>query len=382
MSRLWAVAALFLAGCATPPLKQPASTEHGALAIRLSFKGRELPSFLTHQASEVFWAKLNAYGDLDLDHPVLTTLARDGDCYVLDVPPGKYAPFAAAYSFARLRYLVRIDNDLRKQLTVEVRPGAFTFGGEVLLRTEFEFGWGTVYDLGLHVLGALPPFHRPTIDVVAANPKVDLDVKPEAALLKRALLALAGTLWTDRVEERLTELGRPADPIMTGFIRRKALPTTQTERFRYVDTFEWGKPKPLAGGLEWREPKGRARVVVGWVDDPSGEKRSRALEKLKLSGESGDEHVLFDVWVDSHPGRSARYTTFVYPEGKLVGADAAQVYTTQTMVVDGKGGYFLLMYRAQKEEFGRFLPAFTAFVEHILFRGPEKAKGYGFEGPA
>lgn len=366
-----------LAACAGPQLGQPSSTEQGVLAIRVSLKGRELPNWITHHADEVFWAQVNPWGDLDLDHPLRSTVAKNGDCYVLDVPPGRYAPFAAAYSSLRLRFLARIDNDVRKELAVDLAPGGFAYAGDVSLRTEWDGPWIMLAHAGLHVLGALPPFKRPSVDIIAGAAKIEKDPAHEAALLRRARAALAPTLWSALAQERLDELGDPASPIVKGFIRKRVVPSVQLDRFSYIDTLKWGSARKIPGGLEWREPKGRARVIVGFVDEAAGGKpRAKALEELKLAGDTADDHVLYDVSVDSRPGETARYTSVSYPEQKLVGSDPS-VYTTQATIVPAKGGYYVLVYRARKDAFDKFLPAYSFFLRHLRLR-PKKKEG----GPA
>lgn len=369
---LLAAACAALAGCAGAPIKQPSSTELGILAARVSLKGGEFPVWMRHYADQVYWAKVNPWGDLDLDHPIVTTVAENGDCLALDVPAGRYAPFAAAYTSLRLRFVARIDNDMRKEMAVDLPPGGVAYAGTLEMKTNFDGFLAMLEHAGLHGLGALPPFRLPSVDIDAHSPNFHRELTGEAELLRRARLALRGTVWVERVDERLAELGNPAPEVVEGVFRKRVVAPLTAQRFSYIDTLKWGAPERIPGGLQWRRPKSKARIFVSYVDEAAGgHPRQKALDELRLAGETSDEHVLYEVFIDSHPGRAARYTSFVYPPDKLVGVQP-EVFSTQAMIVFDKTGYYVLLYRAPRAEFERFLPAFTAFVRHLSLRPPPK----------
>lgn len=359
-----------LAGClgARRPAP-PAALEHGGIHARVAFKGRELPNLLRHQADQIYWARVNSFGELDLDHPIETTLSKKGDCYVLDLPPGKYAPFAAAYSGLRIRFLARLDNDLRKQMTVDVTPGSFVFAGDALVRTEWEGVLAALEHSGRRILAALPPWRRHTVDITAGSPKNDRSPAAELAALRRAREVMAGTLWAPRVEERYVALGNPADPLTTGLIRKKPVAAKVAERFSYMDTLDWGQPEKIPGGLQWREPKNQARIAVTWVEYSPTRTLEGQLDRLREAGSAEDRHSLFDVRVGSLPAKGARFTTYSYDKDGLVG-EGEKAHVTEAYVVGQRDGYYLLLYRARKEAFEKWRRAFADFVQRLRFLGP------------
>lgn len=356
-------------GCSgTRRPEQPSALDRGAIAARVAIKGRELPNFIRHQADQLYWARLNSFGDLDLDHPIETTLAKNGDLFVLDLPPGKYAPFAAAYSGLRIRFLARLDNEVRKQMTVEVEPGRLVFAGDTLVRSEFEGVLVGLEHLGRRLLALLPPWKRSNIDITTGSPRIDKTPALELAMLKRAQRSLSGTQWRRLVDERIVELGNPADPITTGLIRKKKVPPKRAHRFSYMETLDWGAPEEIPGGLQWREPKGRARVAVTFVSYSSRTLEVQ-LDKLKLAGSPEDDHTLYDVRVGSMPAKAVRFTSYAYGKDALVG-DQESVHVTEALVVPQREGYYMLLYRAGKGDFERWRREFADFVQRLKFLGP------------
>lgn len=357
-----------VAGCAGAPVTQPASLDQGMLISRIAIKGRELPNFRRHPADTVYWARVNAHGDLDLDHPVETTHKSEGDTYAFGVQPGRYAPFAAAYDGLRIRFLAKLDPELRKQLAVDVPRGGVGFTGETLVRTEWEGVLVALEHVGMRLASLVPPFKRRVVDVPTQLPKVDKTPELELAALKRARRAAAGTLWIERLDERIAALGNPPERLYTGLIRKKPVAPTRADRFSYIDTLEWGQARAIDGGLEWREPKSRARVAVAFVSY-SSRTLERQLEALRLAGSAEDDHVLYDVRVGSLPAHAARFTTYSYGTQKLVGAET-KVHVTEALVVPDRDGYYLIVYRARKEDFDAFRPLFSRFVSYLKFLGP------------
>lgn len=360
---------LLSAGCAgARPVPQPASLEQGAIVARVALKGAEMPNWRRHQADKVYWAKVNAYGDLDLDHPLETKLAREGDVYLFDLPPGKYAPFAAEYPSLGVRFLARLEPEVRKKMQVEVGGGRVVFAGDVLVRTEWEGFLPALEHQGLRLAFLVPPFNKRAVEVATRSPRFDESPMAEIAALRRARKVAAGTLWVEKIDERIVELGNPADPLTTGLIRKKVVPATVSEagRFAYVDTLGWGAPRSIDGGLEWREPKGQAKVAVAFIAYSSTRTLEKQLETLRLAGSPEDEHVLYEVRVGSLPARSARFTTYSYGTEKLVGAETA-VHVTEAVVVGRPKGYYLLLYRASKDAFDRFHEGFFNFVKRLKF---------------
>lgn len=375
--RAWfsfAAALVLFFGCAGPEQRRPpSSVDQGALIIRLSFKGKELPNLRTHWADQVFWARLNSYGDFDLDHPIATNFAENGNAYALDVPPGRYAPIAASYLSLGLRFSIRIEDSVRRQAIVNLKSGGIVFAGELSLRTEWN---GFLAGMG-HLFARLRPFSHPLIDVSddINSPILDQDPIIEAEALRIARRDLAGTSWGERIQARLSEIGNPPRPILHGLFKPKAVLATEAGRFAYIDTLDWGRPRKVPGGLEWNEPKGKARVLIAFVDEATGGKpREKALAEMRDSGSAEDAHVLSDVSVKGRPARKAFFTTYVYPKDAIAGGEPQTIWKTQVFLLPDPKGYYFIVYRAKRDKFEDLRPDFEKFIQYLELRAPPKAR--------
>jgi hypothetical protein len=131
----------------------------------------------------------------------------------------------------------------------------------------------------------------------------------------------------------------------------------------------WGKPVRIRGGLEWREPKGKARIALVWFTEDMKEYKSPAasLAALRSAGSPEDDHKVAEVVFSSRPGYEARYTTYFYPEGTLTGS-LVKVYVTETLLVPESDGVFFLHYRAEKKDFLKSHPLFRTFRDKIVLK--------------
>jgi hypothetical protein len=351
-------------------LREPTSPDHGGIVMALSFKGEEFPYWLRHKAAELFFAKVLPDGSLD--PKLVPANYRAGDrVYALDLPPGKYALVAASYFTGRTRQLARFQGDKAKTWVVEVKPGQLVFGGAAQVNRRFP-GWDVFFMNGLRRMASyLPPFKRAVIPVETGLAKTDRSRGVELQALRLARADLSGSAWSLLAEDKIREYGDPPPVITVGMIRKKPVPPKRAQFFSWMDTLEWGAPRPVTGGLEWSRPKSHAWVSVSFVpaEGPGARPMEQELSSLREAGAPEDMHALVSVQISSRPAYAIRYTTYLYGEASLVGADVS-VLRTEAVVVPAKDGYYKLQYRAARPEFDRFRPEFAHFVRYLDLAPP------------
>ncbi|OGR82795.1 MAG: hypothetical protein A3J74_10790 [Elusimicrobia bacterium RIFCSPHIGHO2_02_FULL_57_9] len=200
-----------------------------------------------------------------------------------------------------------------------------------------------------------------------------MDVDSETQALDGARAALSGTLWSEYARKRLEILGNPVEPIMIGFFRKRPAPRFELERFSYIDILKWGEPVKAASGLEWRQPKGRARIAVNFlVPDAEGYKpQEDYLKDMRAAGSPEDSHMLREVILSSRTAYAATYTTYYYPPADLVGS-RVEIYRSETLLVPDNGGFYLVRYRAQREHFNKYYALFRRFAQYLAFEKEKK----------
>lgn len=358
--------------CLPPPmrLRRPTSPDHGGIVMSLRFEGEQFPYWLGHQARELFFRKVLPDGTLD---PTLTPANyRAGDrLYALDLPPGRYALVAASYFTGRTRQLARFPEEWSKQWIVEVRPGELDFGGAVEVTRKF-LGWGDFFWHGLRRAASyLPPFKRAVIPIDPGLARTDRSRGVELQALRLARADLGETAWGEAARAKLTAYGNPPPVIMTGRWRKKPVPPHRAKTFSWMDTLDWGPPRKVAGGLEWRRPKQPVWASVAFV--PASGENARPLDReLRLLREAGapeDRHTLEEVRVSSRSAYEALYTTYLYKETELVGSDV-RVLKTEALVVPVEGGFYKLQYRASAAAFDKFRPEFSLFIRYLDLAPP------------
>jgi hypothetical protein len=366
-----ALACATLSGCLVEQrLRPPTDPGHGAIVMALSFKGREMPYWRRHLAQELFFRRELPDGTLE---PVLipANYRAHDRLYALDLPPGVYRLVAASYFTGRSRQFVKLEREQTKDWTVAVKPGRLTFAGIGLLPRTGQ-GLGPFVLNGLRRAASyLPPFRRAVIKVQIGLPRLDRSTSAELETLRLARVDLSGTRWGELVSDRLHELGNPPDPITEGLVFRKAVPHERASTFSYIDTLEWGPPRPVPGGLEWRRPKTPAAISVALVPVSGDGARplERMLAELREAGAPEDTHTLSQISVSTRPAYSALYTSYVYRDTELVGSDVRVVKTQEILVPDARGVY-RLRYRAEASLFERHLPAFERFIRYLQLYPP------------
>ncbi len=267
--------------------------------------------------------------------------ASRGNLYFLDILPGRYAPVSVTWRRMGRTRVFRFTPAQALKAAVEVRPGEVGFLGR--LRAD---PWKIVAEGSGSAL------------------LVDRSSETERAVLSNALADLGGMLWRQPIEERLGSLGPtavppPASPEAPGAV--------QARGFAYRNALQWGPPVKLAAGLEWREKLGRARIAVQYISakDPGYLPLGEELAKLKTAGAPEDDRLVRETVTCGLPSYTARYTTYYYPPGYLLGSEV-QAHVTESILIPGKRGLWKLHYRAMKKHFDRFLPAFQTQARHIF----------------
>ena len=332
-------AAAVLASCATAGRRLPLdSASVGLLIGTLRFQTITAP-FPDRYGDIMHLAPVNAQGEPDTDHPLSSQWAASGQVYFFNVPPGRYAAIGGSYLAHGLRYTFRLAPEYARHCLVDVRPGEVSFLGVVRVQREFQ-DW-LVFGLNMLKSAAivLPPWRPWTTEVGGGFRAVDTTRRSEVAALTAARRDLAGTLWLPAVSTRLSRIGGPVpEPVTTGFWRRPE-PAQAAETFSWIDTLRWGRPRVIPGGLEWSQPKDKARIAVRFFKE--GEPGFRPIEdyrrELRGLGSIEDRHAFADVMVSTVVGQIIRYTQYVYPEPSLPGS-VKTVLLTEVTVVPGQGG--------------------------------------------
>jgi hypothetical protein len=220
----------------------------------------------------------------------------------------------------------------------------------------------------------LPPWRPWTTEVGGSFRAVDLTRLSEVEALTAARRDLAGTLWTTAVDARLNRLGGPVpEPVTTGFWRKRPKPVQAAETFSWVDTLAWGRPQAIKGGLEWRQPKDQARIAVRFLKEGEAGFRPLAdyLRELRGLGDLEDSHAFQEVALSTTIAQVIRYTKYIYPEPYLTGS-VKTVFLTEVAVAPGLGGYYVIHYRARREEFRKYHPDYLRFRSHLRLVPPVK----------
>lgn len=372
-----ALLAVFLSGCASidrAPPPQPASADSTLAVVGVSIKARTIDPF-ANRADAAYFAPLRGE-ELDLDHQIRSSKSAGGWVYAFNLPKGRYAPVAFTYQSRAKRYLARLEPATSKAWAFDAAPGKVVFVGDNFLRRE-GVGWGQAVLNALKTLKVLvPPFRRATVSLPISAPRLDRGTLLEARALRSARETLRETAWTDWLDARLRELGDPPEPIRTGRFRKRLVPHQRTERFLYQDTVGWGKPAAVRGGLEWREPKGRARIAAVFLKagDPGHKPLGEYLLDLKQAGSPEDAHAVVPVTYFPRPAWAAVYTLYEYPQPYLVGS-RVRVLVTETVVAEDPEGLYVLRVRAEKDHFAEARARFRRFLSYLILTAPKKEEG-------
>ena len=366
------LAAAALAACAAMGRRhQPAAASAGLVFGSLQFK-KAVIIFPDRYADIMHLAPIDSRGELDYDHPLSSQWAAGELVYFFNVPPGRYAVIGGSFLAHGLRYTFRLLPEQARQCPVEAKAGEAVFLGVVMMQRQLP----DLLPAGLHALKnaalLLPPWRPYTAEVEATFKAVDTTRLSEIDALVTASRDLAGTLWTAVVRERLDRLGGPVpEPVTTGFWRKRSKPALRSKSFTWIDTLEWGRPFVIKDGLEWRQPKDKARIAVRFHKEgaPGFQPLEDYLHDLRALGSTEDTHAFETVVLPTGGGSSIRYTKYIYPEPFLTGS-VQDMFVTEATVVPGQGGYYVVQYRARKDDFPKFYPQYLRFREHLLLAPP------------
>ncbi|HAM35988.1 MAG TPA: hypothetical protein DEB40_11030 [Elusimicrobia bacterium] len=359
-------AAVWLAGCATPGPLQPSGPDLGLVVASVRF-GRISRPFPDHYAQSLYLAPVSSGGEIDIDRPIASRLARERQVYFFNVPPGRYVVIGGSYVAHGLRYRIRFKPEHALQTAVTVKPGGISFAGVVLVSRNWQDWLAFTLNILRSAAVVLPPWRPLSAEVEASFRSVDRTSYTEIEALTAARRHLAGSLWLPVLGSRLESLGGPSPEIVSeGFWRKRSKPAQRAERFSWVDTLEWGPPRPIRGGLEWRQPKDKARVAVLYFKEAEAgvKPREEYLRELKTLGSPEDTHSLVEVRLSTLTAQSIRYTKYVYPQPYLTGS-VSEVFVTETMVAPDAEGYYVLLYRALRKNFEKFYPEYRRFREQL-----------------
>ncbi|MBI5241894.1 MAG: hypothetical protein HY926_15585 [Elusimicrobia bacterium] len=366
-----------LAACASAGRRaQPVSPSAGLLIGAMRFQKLSIP-VPDRYADMIHLAPVDAKGEMDLDRLVSSQWAADRQVYFFNLPPGRYAVLGGSYLAHGLRYTFRFKPEQSRQLLAEAVPGEVRFLGVAIVRREFQGGGAFLGNMLKSAAVVLPPWRPWTTKVLGALRALDDSRLAEVDALAAARRDLAGTLWSGPVGARLNRLGGPPPPsVTTGFWRKRSKPQRPAETFSWVDTLEWGEPRPVKGGLEWRQPKDRARIAVLFrrEGDAGFQPVDDYLRELRGLGSLEDSHAFEETVISTAVARVIRYTKYVYPEPYLTGS-VKVVYLTEVSVVPGSGGYYVLHYRARKEDFAKLRGDYLRFRSQLRLFPPPKEEG-------
>lgn len=351
------MAFVLAAGCASPWLKsrprEPTSEAAAAAIIRVRF---EEGWFQKKGARAVGLARLKN-ADEAFDAERVSNLRSGENLYVLDLIPGRYSPSWASFKSAGREERVDLRRLFASSVTFTVKPGEVVFLGSYRLARRRE--GMRVQEIKLLRIDRTPAEARRALDAAGKD--------------------LAGTLWAQAVAKARTGLG-PSELRRPIKDRYKRSPAPQAgPGFLYTDVLGWGEPVQIAGGLEWRHPKDRARAAVVLLKP--GMKGYLPLEayaaRLRTLGSPEDSHALGETSFSSRRALSARYTTYDYPEGRLLGS-ASEVYVTETAAALDPAGLWLVHYRAKREHFDRYYAVFKDFRDRLDIGGRLETIPQGF----
>jgi len=368
-----ALAVLVLAGCATVrPTPGPTHVDHGMLLLRARVRGAILP-FTSDVPDRASVEQIDADGYPIPGKIAVSRLARDGQVYFLDLPPGRYAIAGLSFQARLARYDVGISSAVMRKQTVELRPGTAAFLGALALDGRFpEFD--TAAERAFETIGhwLLPFLRRPAIARDADLRAHDLDRQTERLALLAAREPLAGTQWRGMIEARLREIGAPEPAAKTGLVRSRELPLLESTFFSWRDTLKWGAPARGKTGLAWKRPGGEARVAVFFTSAtaPGFIGYEEAVREMRAAGDAlADPAALYEVRVGTRAGVASRLTSRVYPEGTLVGSEQ-KTFVTETVLVADPNGMYTARLRAPRGEFEKVLSAFREFLIQLVLGQP------------
>lgn len=356
------------AGCASLRPIPPSALSQSAVVAPLGVEF--ILTSLRHDVSGAFLVPVDSAGRLETDRPIAQSYVKDGQVYFLDLPPGRYALTALSFSGRGLKFTARLTREEALGTVVTAGAGEVAFMGDVVLKRQWQ-GWKRFVSNGARGLSRILHPFRPSVVPIASFLKIhDRSSKAEVRALQAALKHLAGTEWAPMVQRRLKSIHLIPELPREGLLwNRRPVAPRQLERFSYVDTLEWGQPWTVPGGLEWRHPKGEARIQLRFVTGPEAAQRPAEayLRRLKELGSPEDDHILSSLVISSRTASAVRYTTYHYPEPYLVGS-VVRVSMTETAVVEDPEGYFVLQFRCAREGFSRLYPEFARFRSYLVLK--------------
>lgn len=369
-----AFAATGLAACATPPPPQPAALDEGLLIARVGVHGT-LFARSTKWADTAEIAAFDAAGVPVPGHRAKSSFSANGYVVFFGMHAGRYALRAASFKARGARYQVRVPAEGELKRIVELRPGTAAFLGDLRFDTrkpELVVALGRAARVVGHWL--TPFLKRPLLPRDVGAPLHESGPDSEVQALRAVRGALAATQWSPVVSARLRELSAPEPATTAGVLRARELPLREEPFFSWRDTLKWGEPKRSPVGLAWRRPGGEAQIAVFFTtaSAPGFQGWAEAVSELRRSSAESveDRGGVYEVRAATRTGVAARVTKYRYPDGVLVGSEAAVVVTETLLIPDG-WGLFTARLRAPRSEFDAALPAYREFLLQLSLGSPK-----------
>ncbi|MHB2025709.1 MAG: hypothetical protein ACYCPQ_03580 [Elusimicrobiota bacterium] len=353
--------------------RQPVSLTQGGLILSIKMEGYNFPYFLNHDADFASFAQIGPDGAPNMDRIRTSNFYRKPYIYLLNVPPGRYVPIAASYSFLGGRDTVIFDPETITDWTTEIKPGQIAFMGENSIYYEWMDGVELSTRCASHLRGFVPFIPKPVIFLESRLPTDDKSPAAQAQALRHAVRDLKKTLWLPAVETELEQTGNPPPPLWKDFFHRHKMKPLRTRAFSYFNILPgWRGPFRVPGGLEWREKHGRARIAISYVTPNSSgyESVSRYIEDMRSAGAAGDDHLVSQIRFSTWTAYSAIYNSYDYPAANLVGSKV-KTYRTRTILVPNGNRYYLIHYRSLEKYFKSYEGIFDRFIWHVVLTPPK-----------
>lgn len=141
-------------------------------------------------------------------------------------------------------------------------------------------------------------------------------------------------------------------PFFRRWARKPYIPYEANPRFSFEYPRGWSAGVAIPGGIEFRDPKGRAAFSAAFYARGSKEYKPPELYRQYMSGWGAveDAHRAYKVVVSSRTGYQVQFTTYDYDPEYLLG-ERYRVWFTEATMLPEADGLFVLRYHAPRSEF-------------------------------
>lgn len=141
-------------------------------------------------------------------------------------------------------------------------------------------------------------------------------------------------------------------PVLRWFFP-KPVPVHAAKKFSCEYPKKWTR-RAFPEGAEFKDPAGRASLSVFYV--PKGHKEYKPPELYRQYmaswGAVEDPHRLEEVLLSTWTAHRARFTTYRYDPGSLLG-EKVEVYLSEVTMSPDREGLFIVRYHAPRDDFWR-----------------------------